>query len=484
MFYRSILFASFILYGIFMFSCNKEEFGTNPDIQLVFSTDTVSFDTVFTSIGSTTQLFKVKNQGRNDVNISRIFLAGGLNSPFRLNINGKNTHDDSDVRISAKDSLFIFVEVTVDPTGQNNPMVMQDSIVFNLNGNFQDVDLIAFGQDFHLFDGEILKSQRWQNDKPYLIYNSVLVDSLETLVIDPGCRIHFHKGSSLFVKGTLNAKGTFEEPVKFLGDRLEEVYENVPGQWGASAILDNGYIYVYGGLHFLIGSFDNTMNYAIVKNAGKGIQIDSMGFSENPVLTIRNSRIENMTLNCLDARTTYLEVSNCIFANSGSYAVALRYGGDYSFFHCTVANYFNSTIRKEPSLVLNNYYEFDKKTYSFDFSATFVNCIIYGSNSNEIVYDSAGSGLFEYEYKNCLLKTNPNSGAAGAYVQSVFNQEPRFTLISENIFSIDSLSPARNIGDPEIAGLFPFDLNNNSRLEDEGPDLGALEWVTEEEEAP
>jgi hypothetical protein len=467
--------------GIFMFSCNKEEFDTNPDIELVFSTDTVSFDTVFTTIGSTTRLFKVKNQGRNDVNISQILLAGGANSPFRLNINGKNMYEDLDVRISANDSLFIFVEVTVDPTGQNNPMVMHDSIVFNLNGNFQDVDLIAFGQDFHLFNGEILKTQQWQNDKPYLIYNSVLVDSLEKLTIDPGCRIHFHHGASLFVKGTLNANGTFEEPVQFLGDRLEEAYENVPGQWGAAGVLENGQIYVYGGLHFLVGSFDNTMDYTVVKNANKGIQIDSMGFSENPVLTLRNSRIENMTLNCVDARTTYLEASNCIFANSGSYAVALRFGGNYAFFHCTVANYFNSTIRKEPSLVLNNYYEFDKKTYSFDFSATFSNSIIYGSNNNEIIYDNAGGGLFDYEFKNCLLKTNPNSGATGAFVQSVFNKEPKFTQISENIFSIDSLSPARNIGDPETASLFPFDLNNKSRLEDEGPDLGALEWVPKEE---
>jgi hypothetical protein len=248
------------LVGTILFSCNQEEFTTAPGAKLQFATDTVTFDTVFSTIGSTTKWFTVKNPNKQSVKISKIYLARGTRSPFRLNINGVQANEDFDVTISAGDSLFVFVEVTIDPTGQNNPMVVQDSIVFNLNGNMQDVDLIAFGQDFHLFNGEILKAQRWQNDKPYLIYNSVLVDSLQTLNIDPGCRIHFHYGSSLFVKGTLKAAGTFEEPISFQGDRLEESYKNVPGQWGAWTEFKDGGLYVYGGLHFLVGSKDNVLD--------------------------------------------------------------------------------------------------------------------------------------------------------------------------------------------------------------------------------
>ena len=198
-----------------------------------------------------------------------------------------------------------------------------------------------------------------------------------------------------------------------------------------------------------------------------------MGFSENPVLTISNSRIENMTLNCIDARTTTVKASNSVFANSGSYTIALLYGGNYEFIHCTVANYFRVGTRKEPALVMNNYFEFNKITYSFDFNALFGNCIIYGNNANEIVTDADGTGSFLYSFKNCLVNTNLSSD----FENSVFNKDPLFVGISENNFAIDSLSPAKNMGDIEIARLFPVDLDNQSRLDDEGPDSGALEWI-------
>ena len=470
MFYRLSFFL--VLCGV-LWSCNQEEFNSNPDAKLVFASDTITFDTVFTTIGSTTKWFTVKNPNKQAVNISKIFLAGGNNSPFRLNINGFAANENYDIDISGGDSLFIFVEVTIDPTGQNNPMVFHDSIVFNLNGNSQDVDLIAFGQDFHLFNGEVLKTQHWKNDKPYLIYNSVLIDSLETLSVDAGCRIHFHQGSSMFIKGTLKATGTFEQPVKFLGDRLEKSYSDVPGQWGALTELSSGGILVYGGIHFLVGSKDNILDWTVIKNANKGIQIDSMGFSENPVLTLLNSRIENMTLNCIDARTTFLKASNCVFANSGSYTVALLFGGDYEFNHCTVANYFSFGTRKEPALILNNYFEYNKITYSFNFNAFFGNCIVYGNNSNEISTDKGGTGTFTYSFENCLVNTNMSSG----FENSVFNKDPLFVDIRENNFAIDSLSPARTIGNIDIARLFPLDLDNRSRLEDNGPDSGALEWI-------
>ena len=454
-------------------SCNNDDFFTANNAKLAFGTDTVTFDTVFTTIGSTTKWFTVKNPYEQPVLISKIFLAGGDNSHFRLNINGVQANEDADVEIEGGDSLFVFVEVTIDPTGQNNPMIVHDSVVFNLNGNQQDVDLVAFGQDFHLFNGEILKTQHWQNDKPYLIYNSVLVDTLETLTIDAGCWIHFHKGSGLFVKGTLKANGTFEEKITFAGDRLEKGYADVPGQWGAFNILSNNSIRFYGGLHFLVGSKDNILDWAIIKNANKGIQIDSLGNSENPVLTLSNTRIENMTLNCIDARTTFLKASNCVFANSGSYTVALLFGGNYEFNHCTVANYFNQGTRKEASLILNNYFEYKKVIYPFDFDAVFTNCIISGANQEEIKIDQSFERSFEYAFKNCLANTSERKG----FEQSVFSKDPLFESVAKNNFAIDSLSPARNIGDIGAAKLFPFDLDNQSRLDDLGPDLGALEWI-------
>lgn len=475
-------FCYFLLFFFLLFitSCQKEKFSTSSDFKLQFSIDTVSFDTIFTRIGSTTQWMTVKNPSKYSINISKIFLAGGAKSPFRLNINGLAGYEDSDIKMSSGDSIFIFVEVTIDPAEKNNPMLIQDSIVFEVNGNRQDVDLMAFGQDFHMYNGEILTTQHWQNDRPYLIYNSIMVDSLETLSIDAGCRIYFHKGSSLFVKGTLNIKGTLEEPVKLMGDRLEKNFDNDPGQWGAWSVLKDQSKCIYGGLHFLKGSKDNSIDYAIIRNANKGIQIDSMGFSSNPVLIISNSQIENMLLNCIDARATKLKAINCIFANSGSYSVALRFGGDYEFYHCTLANYYSSrsNIRKEPSLILNNYYINENKVFAYDLTkAYFANCIIYGARDSEILLDNGKGAQFNYRFQNCLLKVNKTFFSDDpAFRGSIFNKNPLFTDISESKYSIDSLSPAKNIGDRIIATQFPIDLGGISRLGDEGPDLGALEW--------
>lgn len=482
---KLLSFLFFVCIVFLIFSCQKETFSTSGNIKLKFAPDTVSFDTIFTTFGSTTQRLRIKNPSNHSINISRIYLAGGENSPFRLNINGVKSYEDRDVRISKGDSLYIFVEVTVDPTNQDNPMIVQDSIIFELNGNQQDVDLIAYGQDFHLFNGDVLNSQHWKNDKPYLIYNSVLVDSMATLTIDPGCRIYFHHESSLFVKGTLKVEGTYDEPVNFAGDRLEQYYDDKPGQWGAVKILDDKSLYIFGGIHFLTGSKDNRIDHAIIKNANKGIQVDSVGNSTNPVLILSNTIIKNMTLNCLDARTTRVKADNCIFANSGSYSVALRFGGKYEFDHCTVANYYNGT-RQEPSLVINNYYKYNSIIYAFDLEkAIFSNCIIYGEyggNGDEILLDGIPQSQFNYQFQNCLLKTDPTHAQETEFKNSIFNKDPRFVVEKNFDYAIDSLSPARNIGDLEIAKQFPLDLNNESRLADEGPDLGALEWVPAKDE--
>jgi hypothetical protein len=423
----------------------------------------------------------VINPNRQTLNIGKIRLAGSSKSPFRLNIDGKPSREADDIYIPGGDSIFIFVEVTVDPTNVNNPLVIRDSVVFHTNGNVQDVKLIAFGQDVHFFDGEMLKTQHWKNDKPYLIYNSVAVDTLHKLTIDEGCRIHFHVGSSLFVIGTLEVNGTFNKPVIFQGDRLEKDYEDVPGQWGAYRTDKEGNVtYIYGGIHLLQGSRDNRINFAVIKNGIKGLEADSLGSSQNPMLVLSNTRIENMTAFCLYTHTSNIVASNCIFANSGSYNLALRFGGSYEFNHCTAINTSSKEIRGSTTvLLLQNYFINNKVAYVYDqIKADFNNCIIYGDNDNELVFDYAGQGLFNYRFKNSLIKT-PLKLNDPKYPGAVFNKDPRFKLPGKDgfRFAIDSLSPARGIADLNIAKLFPVDLRNNSRLSDEGPDAGAVEWV-------
>ncbi len=103
-----------------LFGCTDQfNFTDNPNAKLSFSTDTVHFDTVFTTIGSTTLQFRFYNNNNNAVKTT-IQLAGGNQSNFRLNIDGLAANSLTDYEIRANDSAFIFVEVNIDPQNSNS----------------------------------------------------------------------------------------------------------------------------------------------------------------------------------------------------------------------------------------------------------------------------------------------------------------------------------------------------------------------------
>ncbi len=450
------------------YSCKKDNFYTGSDKVLKFSTDTVQFDTVFTTIGSATQSFIVYNTQNKPLKISSIKLAKGSQSFFRLNINGVSSREAKDVELEANDSLFIFVEVKVDPTNSNNPMVVQDSIEFHINGIMQDIDLIAYGQDVHLINAKIIdQNENWQADKPYLIYNSMLVDSNVTLSIAAGAKLFFHHESRMYIKGTLIANGSLQEPIIFRGDRLEHWYDDNPGQWD--------------GIYFVMGSKDNTMNYCEVKNAIIGIQVDTLASLNQPTLTISNSKILNMNAAGLYAQGSTVKAWNCIFANCGQFAVALTIGGSYEFYHCTLYNTWYYTNRQTPSLLLNNYYEDIHGNYQVRplEKATFANCIIYGNKETEIAIDNyPSSPVFNYEFKNCLIKAGSDLSTNNSqnWINIFKNENPQLVDPNENNFELDSLSFCINKGDLNIGAQFIWDFNGNSRISDNQPDLGAFEW--------
>ena len=98
--------------------------------------------------------------------------------------------------------------------------------------------------------------------EPYLVYSNAKVDTGAVLTIDPGAKIFFHRGTGLYVKGRVVANGTLEQPVIFQGDRLEDVYEDVPDQWN--------------GILLFSGSQDNRFSYAEIKNANIGLQVGTI----------------------------------------------------------------------------------------------------------------------------------------------------------------------------------------------------------------
>src|SRR5688572_26136456 len=102
--------------------CRKDKFIDDPGARLEFSRDSVLFDTVFTTIGSSTQNIRVRNKHNQKIKISSIQVEGSEGSPFFLNVDGAPGRTFSDIEIAANDSLYIFIQVKINPTNQNSPM--------------------------------------------------------------------------------------------------------------------------------------------------------------------------------------------------------------------------------------------------------------------------------------------------------------------------------------------------------------------------
>lgn len=464
------ILALFLCLG-YLFSCEDEKYISSNDVKLRFSVDTVMFDTVFTSIGSTTQHLKVYNPYEQKVLISSVKLAKGETSNFRLNINGVSSNEVQNLEIEPFDSLYIFVEVTVDPSGQNLPLVVKDSIEFVTNMNRQDVDLVAWGQDFKLIRREVLKGiTNWTKEKPYLIYNYAFVDSNATLNIEAGTKIYFHKDAGLYVKGKVVAKGTVDNPIIFQGDRLEDVYANVPDQWN--------------GILLYSGSKNNEFKYAEIKNANIGLQvgnIENEGFS---TVKLNNVKIQNMAYAGIFAMKSDIQASNCLVTNCGFYAVALLVGGNYEFNHCTIANYwggYSFKTRSTPSVLVSNILNISKVDYVGDLvKADFGNCIITGNaiDGNELLLSRKQEALFNYKFDRCIIQVADTfkTNNADRFINILKGVDPKFIdPYKKYNFELDTLSPAKDAGKASIGKLFPTDLKGRDRLLDKGPDIGALE---------
>lgn len=451
--------------AVFIISCENEEFYDGSEYYISMSADTVQFDTVFSTIGSVTKRFTISNPHNQKVKIDQIYLAGGDDSFFRINVDGNPGTSIRNVEIDKHDSLYIFVEVTVDPLNQNNPLEIKDSILF-ITGNYeQDVNLIAWGWDVTIIKNQIVGTETWTSEKPYLILNSMMVDTNEVLTIDAGTKLFFDKKSRLYVAGTIQVNGAHENKVVFTGARLDNDYQEIPGQWQ--------------GIWLMPGSSDNYINEAVIKNAIIGIQVDTFTTSLNPTLHLSNSIIKNMTSSALYAQGSRVYGYNNEFSNCGQYTTALTIGGTYEFYHCTFANYWNYSTRRTASVLLTNYYIDINDNYQVRplEKAYFGNCIIYGNKESEILFDNNPAGDFNYYFDHSVLKIDQEALNASQIENCIINESPLFVAPYEYNYELDTLSVAKDAAKVEIANLFPLDLNHNSRFNDEGPDIGAYERI-------
>ena len=447
---------------LFLYSCRKDSFITSPEARVGLSTDTLMFDTVFVNAGSTFRALTIKNENEKALRLSSVKLMGGSGSVYKMNVDGTPGSQFSNLEIAANDSLFVFVQVNVNPNSANLPFVIRDSIQIEYNGKTKTVQLEAWGRNAHFYRDRVISSnETWNNDLPYVILGSLVVPDGKTLTINKGCRIYVHADAPLIVDGSLIVNGEKDtaDRVYFQGDRLDEPYKYYPASWP--------------GLFFLSNARDNVLNYAVIKNAYQGIGMQGTSLNSNPKLTLNETVIDNAYDAGIIAINSSLRARNCLITNCGKNLYLVQ-GGNYQFTHCTVVTYANRFIEhKEPVLTLSN--TANSVTNSLD--AVFRNCIFWGENgvvTDEVAVQKSGSGTFNVNFDYTLWKVQ-TPPANSTITQAINNQPPLFDSIntSDNYydFRLKAGSPALNKG--VNAGILT-DLDG--KLRPVGlPDLGSFE---------
>ncbi|HFS67955.1 MAG TPA: hypothetical protein ENK67_07070, partial [Flavobacteriia bacterium] len=419
------LFTFITLFIIILMTSCRKDFSTSLSTgNLKFSTDTVFVGKVFDNISSSTHRFTVKNPSDKDIKIPVITLEQGENSFYRLNVDGIAGKWFENVEILAKDSIYVFVEATIPFNQIATPDFMyRDKVLFDSNTNQQNVILEAQVIDVHLIrpnrtqiadgftyeniilgqdtDGNAIgirgtnltDDTTFTNDKPWLIYNYVGVPSGKTLTIDAGTQVHFHANSGIIIQdgGKLVVNGTLDNKVVIQGDRLEEVYQDVPGQWGTIWLYD--------------GSKESEIHHAKILNATLGLLVDSNNDVSEKTLLLNNTEIYNTTSYGMLGRNAKIEANNVVIGNNGASSFANILGGNYDFSHVTLANFWRSSNRQEATLSLSNASQISDTEYLLNnLQANFTNCIIDGSQNVELQLEKLDGADFNFNFKNCLLK--------------------------------------------------------------------------------
>ncbi len=462
---------------IIMSACEgRIEFSSSPENRLTFSADTVNFDTLFTSVTSSTACFMVYNNTSTGIRAD-VMVAGGDSSPFRLNVDGEGGTYLSGFEIEPGDSLFCFVSAIIPDSGSPEVFMVRDSIAFMLeSGVVQYVRLDACGRNAIFLHGtRILNDTVLTPDYPYIIYDSLLVAGGATLSLLPGTELYFHKGAGLVVEGTLVAEGTLEHPVLMRGDRLDRLFSNLP----YDLLSDQ-----WKGIRLGSGSFENRFSFCDIHGGEYGIKADSSRDDRLKFMMI-SSTVHNVAGNGIETTGARISVANSQLTNAGVHCVSIT-GGYAEFNYCTIAS-FPLWWVGESALALNN--TADDVDWPL-IKADFRNCIITGRQGESITgllkdsiegYAKGSADCFSVSNSLVMTSDTLNPGFKDVVFEWTGNEkagEANFRERKEyhSVFMLDSLSLARGISDTLSMFCWPEDRNGISRPV-HGADAGCYQFV-------
>lgn len=444
------VFILVIIYTATLVSCKKESYITSSDAYLRLSEDTLHFDTVFTTLGSTTQFLKVFNQNGQKLRIRSLKLMGGTASYFKLNVDGVAGTSFTNIDIEANDSMYMFASVKIDPTLANLPFLVRDSVQIEYNGNIKWLQLEAYGKNARFMrDVVVTKDSSLTNDLPVVILGSLYVTQNATLTIPKATQIFVHANAPIVVDGTLKAIGDTGSRIVFQGIRIDEPYKNFPGSWP--------------GIYFRTTSSGNILQQCVIKNAYQGVIVQ--GASTTPKVNLNECIFDNIYDVAVGGFQSNIAAQNCLFSNVGYgfYAVS---GGTYKFNHCTFSSISNSYLaHKNPLINLSNTND-DNSAFS-DLNVTVNNSIIYGEGGfteDEVVVVKNKTGAAFNANFNKVLYKQKSSIADLHFNNSLQNQNPSFVTIDVNKrvfdFRLKSGSPCI---DAATTSTLAYDLDKHTR---------------------
>ncbi len=472
-----------VLLALGMVACQQDIVSDDPTLQLSFSHDSVLFDTVFTEMGTSTKCVMVYNRNKNAIEIAQVQMQSG--KYFHINLDGENAIEKlKNITLRGGDSLYLFVRAHIDPLDKNSPVLVEDSIAFDVNGKIQHIRLQAYGQNVKKIRGEnglmILQNMTMTNEKPYLICDTVAVAG--NLNVEAGTTIYMHTGAMIYAYGNVTAKGTKDAPIIFRGDRTDMLFDSVPyrmasGQWDG--------IYLIHDKSSLPTTY--TLDYVDILSGNIGLYVYSEATGILPRLTLTNSRVHNHSVYGLVLQNVDATVANCEISNCASYCVYLA-GGKHNFVHNTIAAYYgypytdlnlHTNILPEDvaAVYINNLSKNMAKTNS-----SFYNCIITGGRKNNLVVATPLPDYYEGRFEGNYLRSD---SLDTTYSKNNVYASDSDSCVFKNIyylykeyhyydFHLDSLSPARGIGDSIAALSYPTDREGYRRKSK--PDAGCYEF--------
>jgi hypothetical protein len=473
-------------------SCQKEVFTSNPADKLSFSLDTLRFDTVFTELGSATRYFKAYNNSDKSIRISKLQLREGANSKFRMNVDGLPGRSFENLEIAPNDSMYVFVEVTINPDAplSVSPFVIGEWIDFETNGNVQEVALEAWGQNANYvpsrFSADSLvgldcngQEWLWDDPKPWVIYGGLFLENC-IVRMPAGTRVYIHGGLSRFSDDStsflyndgilafsknsrLIIEGTSDRPVIIQTDRLEKEFEEVTGQ--------------FAGVWLQSGTRGHSIEHAIFRNGITGIRVDSAA-----ELTVRKSSFYHTSGAGLVGVHATIKAENCLFYDNGTYGIQLEYGGDYTFDYCTVGAYGSGgeSVKVSNALCLD---QLCQDALYNPMKARFRNCIFLGDRNDQVtLFDRFNEqNDFDYRFENCFVRTKdltdpkayPDFYTFCTPCENIKLSDTVFVSTRDYNFRLDTMHSRANGYAMPIPTI--SDDRDNKQRDTQKPDIGCYE---------